>query len=389
MSFVKQSLIAIVAVACAFWGLVTFVPASLPFLDRLGLLAPFGLAVPEGGQGGAAAGGPRRGGGGPVPVIAMNATEANLFAEIETIGDGRALRSVAMAPETSGIIASLNLQSGGYVTAGDVVATLENAVQQIELERATFLLQDAQETADRLTTLGATVPQLQRTSALLALRTAELDLEEAALAMERRRIIAPISGWVGLVNLNVGDQVTPATEIARVDDRSEIVVEFRVPERFVGQMAVGDQIMATPLARPQMVLEGTITALDNRVDPDSRTLRLQASIANKDDVLRAGMAFRINVSFTGEPFASIDPLAIQWDSNGPFVWVVRETKAAKQPILIMQRNSDSVLVSGDLAVGEVVVTEGVQNLRPGSEVDVRGSDTAKPDEAAAPALTRG
>jgi hypothetical protein len=86
------------------------------------------------------------------------------------------------------------------------------------------------------------------------------------------------------------------------------------------------------------------------------------------------MAFRITLSFTGEAFASVAPLAIQWGSDGPFVWVVTEGKAAKQKITIMQRNSDAVLISGDIAPGAQIVTEGVQNLRPGAEVEVQTTD---------------
>ena len=211
-----------------------------------------------------------------------------------------------------------------------MIATLEDGIQRIAVERAQFLLADAQAAVDRFAALGTTATALQRSNAALALQTAELDLEEAEFELERRTIVAPISGWVGIINLNVGDQVSASTEITQIDDRSEIIVDFRVSERFVGQIKVGDAIRATPLARPQEELVGKITALDSRVDADSRTLRLQASLANADDTLRAGMAFRIIVDFTGEEFPSIDPLAIQWSSDGPFVWVVKEDKARKK-----------------------------------------------------------
>jgi RND family efflux transporter MFP subunit len=279
-----------------------------------------------------------------------------------------------LLPEVPGVLSSLGAQSGTYVQAGSVIATLQSDIQQIELERAQFLVQDAQDTVDRVTALGAAVPAIQRTTAALALRSAELDLQEATFELARRQITAPISGWVGIIALTNGDQVTPTTEITQIDDRSQILVEFRVPERFVGQIALGDAVQATPLARPQDILRGTVTALDNRVDPASRTLRLQAALDNSDDSLRAGMAFRITLSFTGEAFASVAPLAIQWGSDGPFVWVVTEGKAAKQKITIMQRNSDAVLINGDIAPGAQVVTEGVQNLRPGAEVEVQTTD---------------
>lgn len=389
MSLLKQIAVTILIIAASFWGLVAFVPASLPILDRYGLLAPFGIVVPATPDGEQSGGGRPQGGvKGAAQVIAVPVVVANIFDEIVTIGDGRALRSTTVQPEVSGRLLAINVQSGGYIEAGNVIATLEDGIQRIAVERAQFLLADAQATVDRLTALGTTATALQRSNATLALQTAELDLEEAEFELARRKIVAPISGWVGIINLTIGDQVSTATEITQIDDRSEIIVDFRVSERFVGQIKEGDAIRATPLARPQDALAGKITALDSRVDADSRTLRLQASLPNPDDTLRAGMAFRIIVDFTGEAFPSIDPLAIQWGSDGPFVWVIKEGKAERKKVLIMQRNSDSVLVSGDLSAGDMVVTEGVQNLRPGAAVEIRVQETTGPTEAALP-VSRG
>ncbi len=248
----------------------------------------------------AAAARPSGGSRGPIQVIASEVASANIFNEIVTIGDGRALRNTTVVPEVSGRLSAINVQSSSYIEAGDVVATLEDRIQRLEVERAQFLLEDARAAANRVNALGTTVTAIQRSNAALALQTAELDLKEAEFELDRRRIVAPISGWVGIINHNVGDQVSTATEITQIDDRSEIIVDFRVPERFVGQIKEGDAIRATALARPQDALIGMITALDSRVDADSRTLRLQASLANTDDVLRAGMAFRIIVDFTEE-----------------------------------------------------------------------------------------
>jgi RND family efflux transporter MFP subunit len=119
------------------------------------------------------------------------------------------------------------------------------------------------------------------------------------------------------------------------------------------------------------MLEGRIVAVDNRVDEASRTLRVQAVIANAEDRLRAGMAFAIMLTFTGAEYPAVDPLAIQWGAEGAFVWVVREAKALRVPIRILQRNARSVLIEAEFAPGDMVVTEGVQALRPGADVAVR------------------
>lgn len=117
-------------------------------------------------------------------------------------------------------------------------------------------------------------------------------------------------------------------------------------------------------------MEGRIVAVDNRVDESSRTLRVQATIGNAEDRLRAGMAFQINLVFTGADYPAVDPLAIQWGAEGAFVWVVRAGKAERVPITILQRTAEAVLIEAAFEPADLVVTEGVQALRPGVEVTV-------------------
>jgi RND family efflux transporter MFP subunit len=153
-------------------------------------------------------------------------------------------------------------------------------------------------------------------------------------------------------------------------------------------IAVGDAIEAAPQALPAITQDGSILALDNRLDPTSRTLRVQAALPNADDRLRAGMAFAIEMHLPGEPYPEIDALAIQWDATGPFVWVGRNGRAVREPVRIVQRNADRVLVAGALAVGERVISEGVQRLREGMELRFVGDPPPEPDTGDGAALTR-
>jgi RND family efflux transporter MFP subunit len=124
------------------------------------------------------------------------------------------------------------------------------------------------------------------------------------------------------------------------------------------------------VSSPGEPIDGRIVALDNRVDETSRTMRVQAAIENADDRLRAGMAFQIDLVFTGAEYPAVDPLSIQWGADGAFVWVVRAGKAERLPIRILQRNAETVLVAADFQPGDMVVTEGVQALRPAIDVSV-------------------
>lgn len=399
MSIWKQGVLAFGIVALVVLALGAFVPGVHPALERAGVLEPLRMvgvardsgADADGGQ--ARPGGPGGGfgGGGAVTVVAAPPGDGVMNNLVTAIGNGQALRSVGLTPQTSGRLAEIVVKSGDYVESGALVVQLDDESERIALDRAKLVLADAQATQDRLSRLQSSgaATELQISNAALEVSTAALALREAEFNLERRRIVAPAAGWVGLLAADVGDQVSAQTEITRIDDRSRILVEFRVPERFVGQFAEGYPLTALPLARPDTALEGVVSAIDNRVDVTSRTLRVRAEIANPNDQLRAGMAFSIELAFAGDPQPTVDPLAIQWGRDGAFVWVVRDGRATRIPVRIMQRNADEVLVSADFQPGDRVVNEGVQMLRPGGEVTVLGDPETTNETAAATDSQRG
>ena len=359
-----------------------FVPATHPALAGLGLLAPMqaiGIVAeaapgPEGGQGG-----PRGGFGGPVTVVAAPAGTQPLREDVTAIGSARGLQSVTISPVIGGRVLRVHAAAGDRVEPGALLVELESETARLAVERARLVLADAQATAERVDRLSGsgTTTAIQKQDAALSLRTAELELQVAERDLQDHRITAPVGGIVGLIEVEAGDQVAPDTAITTIEDRSSLIVDFRVPERIAPRVTTGLSVEVQPLADTGMTLSGTVTAIDNRVDEASRTLRLQARIDNAGDALRAGMSLRIALRFTGEDHPAVDPLAIQWGASGPFVWLVRDGKATRLPVTILQRHSDAVLVRADLLPGDLVVTEGVQSLRPGAEVVPRAPDGVK------------
>jgi RND family efflux transporter MFP subunit len=369
-----------VALACV--GVVAwavFLPASHPALERMGLLGPLralGVPVAEAPSPGGGGGFGARGGGGAAQVvIGQEVTLAEARSRIDAIGTARPLRSVVLTSEVAGRLEEVFITSGDWVEEGREIARLNTDVQQLALARAELGLRDATARAARVAQLrqSGAATQVQIDEVELAVNRAELDLRDAELELRRREITAPISGWIGIVSVEPGNQLAANAQIARMDDRSQLLMEFDVPEQFVGQVAVGDLLEISPLSRMQDTVSGRVRALDARVDDANRTLRIQGEIDNAGDKLRPGMAFRISVPLAGEMLPVVDPLAIQWDRGGAFVWAVdTEGRAQRVPIEIVQRRDDAVLLRADLAVGQVVVLEGVQNLRPGAAVEVGG-----------------
>ncbi len=307
-------------------------------------------------------------------VVVQPVTDAIINDRLQAVGSGKALASVSVVPLSSGLLTDVLVKSGQQVQRNDVLALLDDDEQVIARDRAARLAETAAVDEARFAKLyrsrTTTEAELIRTRADLA--DAKLALRDAELTLARRSIKAPIAGVVGLIPVDSGNYVTTQSEIVTIDDRSTIIVEFWVPERFAGQIALGQEIKATAQANPSRIHAGLITGIGSRVESDSRTLPIQAQLNNQDDSLRPGMSFNLTLNFTGQSFPAVDPLAVQWDSTGSYVWRLVKDKVERVPVQIIQRNPESVLVSSALTAGDQVVTEGLLSLRPGAEVRMQG-----------------
>ncbi|QRM55918.1 efflux RND transporter periplasmic adaptor subunit [Sinorhizobium sp. BG8] len=370
----KQLLVsaAIISAGALLWGRLApgangmLTSAGIP--DRLAaLIAPPSAGGKNGGRAGRA-----DGFGGPSLVVTKPVVMALVNDRLNAIGDGEAIRSVTVTPYATGNLTEVLVSSGDRVERGQVIARLDSDEQRIAADQARLTRDRARDKLKRYQDLRAksAVSPVEVQDVNSDLQAAELALQSAELNLRRRDIPAPYGGVVGIILVNPGDYVTQSTQIARIDDRSEILVDFWVPERFTTRIDVGAELSATAIARPGESFSGVVQAVDNRIDQDSRTLRVRARIANPNDVLRAGMSFQVSMRFAGDQYPSVDPLAVQWSADGSYVWRVHDDKAEKVPIRIIQRNPDKVLVSARLAPDDLVVTEGLQRLRTGGAVKV-------------------
>lgn len=383
MGLLKQVILAIVVAAAAFYGWAWFYPGAPSILqdyrlDRLpGLPAQIETAAIQrnGNQQG------QNGFSQQALVTTAPVASGVVNDRLSAIGNGHAVRSVTVTPLVSGQIAEVPVTSGARVQAGDTIVALDSQSEEIARDRATIAVTNAESKLKRYEELFArkATSSVDVDNARTELDNARLQLREAELALARRMVTAPISGVIGILSLSAGDYVTSQNTITTIDDRSEIIVEFWVPERFIGAIVPGAPVIATALAMPGEPLNGTIVAVDNRIEQDSRTLKVQARIPNVQDRLRAGMSFQVTMRFPGDPYPAVDPLAIQWDSAGSYVWLLVDGKAERRDATIVQRNADTVLIKADLAEGEQVIVEGVQNLRAGMQVKVlSGQPPAQP-----------
>jgi RND family efflux transporter MFP subunit len=315
-------------------------------------------------------------------VVTATVQEEEAGSRLVAIGTTRAARSVTLHSQTSGLVAEIAFSAGDLVSEGDVLLRLDDSEEQLAVEQARLDLGAAEDTVARYERLtqSQSIPAVQAEEARTTLARARNQLAAAELALERRRIRAPFSGVMGFAEVDVGDMLGNTTPIATVDDRSTLTVEFSVPERFAAQIAREAAIDATTAAFGQEVFHGEIVATDSRIDPQSRTLRVRAALANEDDRLRPGMAFSVAIEFDTPGRPAVPKIAVQWDREGAYVWKVVDGQAARTPVRVVTRTASAVLVEGDIAPQDVVVAEGADRLREGASI---------PDSATASAESTG
>ncbi|MBS3649951.1 efflux RND transporter periplasmic adaptor subunit [Pseudaminobacter sp. 19-2017] len=375
----KQLAIAILLLAAAGFAWIRYYPGAPQIASQWGLDWAVQLAgapeQPSGDAGGDRREGGRQGSRQPATVVTAPVVNATINDRLSAIGTGRANASVSVKPYTSGRLVETLVEPGSRVARGDVLARLDSDAEQIAVDRSRIALDDAKARVERVKSLRSSnaATAVQVTEAELAVENARLALRDAELSLERRAIAAPIAGVVGIFPVEAGNHVTADTQIAVIDDRSSILVDFWVPERYASLVQVGAPLTASLIARPGEVVEGLIAAIDNRLDEKSRTLLVRARIPNADDILRAGMSFQVSMRFPGDVYPSVNPLAIQWGSDGAFVWAVRSGLAERVPVRVIQRNTENVLVAGELREGDDVVTEGIHLVRQGAELLVAGA----------------
>ncbi|MBB3441724.1 efflux RND transporter periplasmic adaptor subunit [Sinorhizobium sp. B11] len=403
MPFWKQFVLCLVVIIAGFAAWVYFVPGAGETMRNAGIpdsivsrIAPkseeaadAGAGQTQGGQAqGQGQGQNRRNGGGgggrngAVLVVTQAVVQGVVNDRLNAIGTGDAIRSVAVTPQATGTIREILIKSGDMVKQGQVLAKLDSEEQVIAQGQAQVALNSALEKSSLYHNIKSSVSRMDVFDSEIAEQNARLQLQAADLNLQRRNIVAPIDGIVGIVPVNIGDNVTTSTPIVTLDDRTEILVDYWVPERFANTVSVGQVVEATSVARPGKIFSGVLEAVDNRIDAASRTLRLRGRIDNSSDELRAGMSFAVSMKFAGDKYPAVNPLSVQWDAQGSFVWRVTDDKSHKVRVTVVQRNPDYVLVKADLKDGDQIVTQGLQRVRENGAVRT-ATDVAANDKVAA------
>ncbi|HYC05655.1 MAG TPA: efflux RND transporter periplasmic adaptor subunit [Azospirillaceae bacterium] len=324
------------------------------------------------------------------PVLARSITDWQAYS-----GRLEAVDRVEVRPEVSGRIVQVHFRNGALVEKGEPLFTIdprpyEAAVARAEAElararsRVTFARADL-DRAEKLAPNG-TIPvrtldekrNLSR-EADAAVQAAQAELSMARLNLEHTRVVAPVSGRISRAEVTVGNVVSagpgaqPLTTLVSV---SPIYAAFDVDEQtYLRHIAAAKDKAGVPVRlgladEPGYSRTGVVEDVDNRLDPQSGTIRVRARIDNPDGALVPGLYARIQVGGTSAYEALLVPdAAIGTDQNRKFVLALTpDNRVEYRPVTLGALNEGLRVITSGLSKGDRIVVNGLQRARPGDAV---------------------
>ncbi len=311
---------------------------------------------------------------GPPPAMPVKAAAARIAPavdEVGAVGTLRADEAVTIRPEIAGRVVEFRFSEGQAVARGAVLVKLDQAELAAVLASSTAQTQLDKQRLERSEDLfkKSFISQqaLDEARSNHARSLAKQNEDAAKLAKTEMR--AAFAGVAGLRQVSEGQYVAAGTDIVRLEKIDQLKVDFRIPESFVGKLKQGQPIKVLLDAYPNEAFSGTVFAIEPAVDEQTRTVLLRARVTNAGLKLRPGMFTRVQVQIgVREKAIWIPEAAIVPKGQDSFVFRVLDSKVDLVRVNIGSRKVGEVEILKGLAAGDVVVTEGVQKIGPGSSV---------------------
>ncbi len=341
---------------------------------------------------------------GPVPVRVSPAVLGEFPVYYKALGTVTALNTINVRSRVAGELVKIAFEEGQMVKAGDLLAEidprsyqnallqaqgtlLQNQAQlknaQVDVQRYRDLYAQDSIAKQTLDTAEALVLQYQGT-----VKTNQGAVDDAKLNLDFTRIRAPISGRVGLRQLDVGNLVAAndTTALAVITQTQPISVAFTLPETTLGVVLAryrgGNKLPVEAWDRGDVKRQatGVLQSLDNQIDVTTGTLKFKARFDNQDQVLFPNQF--VNVHLLADTLHNVvlaPSAAIQFGNSGTFVYALDGDKKVKiRPLVIGDSDGENTVIKEGLAAGDRVVLEGTDRLKDGSDIEVVNDSTAVP-----------
>lgn len=334
--------------------------------------------------------------GGPVAVEVGRAEAVTIDDAFSTVGTLRARQAVMLRPEVSGRVVTLGFVDGQRVRRGQVLVQLDDRLPEAQLQQAQAQASIARANLQRNRELAAQnfVSQSAVDQSQANLEVAEAQVALARAQLERMKIVAPFDGVAGIRSVNLGDYVKDGADLVAIEDTSALWVDYRLPERYVTRVRVGQTVEVALDAAPERRLSARIEALDAQVDADGRSLLVRARMDNAGGTMKSGMFARTRTVFASRSRAIVVPeeaLVPLGERQLLFKVVDGPGGKVSQRIdaKVGMRLPGKVEVLEGLREGDLVVVAGQARLLRGEALPLRVVEVGAAASAPAPAASGG
>ena len=318
----------------------------------------------------------------PEAITTVIAKQTTWPSTLDVVGTVAAVHGVTVSADLPGTVDKIHFESGQFVQAGDILVELDTRQERAQLAS----MQAAQELAkvqyarsQKLVAEGV-ISRVDYDKAIADQKQSEANTAEIKAAIDRKTIRAPFSGVLGIRQANLGQYLAAGNPIVSLQSLNPIYVNFSVPQQDMPHVKIGQTVRVTADDLAGMTFTGRVNALDSVVDQATRNVQFQATLANPQGRLRAGMFTNVQVGIGAS--STVFPLPASAISYAPFgdsVYIVSDMKGPEgqtyrgvrqQFVKVQGSRGDQVGVISGLHVGDEVVTSGVFKLRNGAPIAV-------------------
>jgi membrane fusion protein (multidrug efflux system) len=316
-------------------------------------------------------------GGQELPVTVITLKKETLKNQLNVTGTILPNESVSLRPEVSGLVTKITFKEGQYVSKGTPLLYLNDNDLQAQYQKLEYTqkLFETQENRQKQLLAREAISQEEYDIVLNQYNTTLSDLKLVEAQIQKTIVRAPFNGTLGLRQVSEGSVIGTGDIIASVVNMDPIKIEFSIPERYSNMVKVGSPVFFSSESTP-IEVEGRVYAFEPQIDAATRTLKLRAQSSNKEGKFLPGMFVKIRFVL-GEindalmvPSESVIP-----ELQGYKVFVVgKDQKAEERKVEIGTRTESQVQITKGLEEGDVVLTSGVLQARPGSPLKVTNTN---------------
>jgi membrane fusion protein (multidrug efflux system) len=293
------------------------------------------------------------------------------------VGTLAANESVNVVAELSRRLVAVRVAEGTEVEKGDLLFELDDADLRARLAELEVRRDLAARTEERQRALLAydkkALSQQAYDQAVAELKMVEAEILSLRVTLAKTEIRAPFRARVGLRRVSEGAWITPETLLTTLQDTSRIKIDFTLPERYAGAIAIGQAFRFRVDGRSDD-FEGRVAAIEPAIDAPTRSLLVRGVTENPSGTLLPGAFASVEVPVEQAEAGILVPAqAIVPSASGHAVYVLRGGRADLQEVEIGMRTQDAVEIRRGLASGDTVLTTNLLRLRPGIAVEVDGT----------------